>query len=87
MAFVTGGLHRYAVSETGDTSRNDGSREEAALRGAINNGIISKFFFAAAFFLARGLVADELGSGVGKEVTARGLNSLWLGPWSNRVTL
>ena len=67
MAFATGGLDGYAVSEMGDTSRDDGFREELALRGVVDGGAVSKSFLAAAFFLARGLGADELGSGVGKE--------------------
>ena len=66
MAFATGGLDGYAVSEMGDTSRDDGFREELALR-VVDGGAVSKSFLAAAFFLARGLGADELGSGVGKE--------------------
>ena len=67
MAFAIGGLDGHAVSEMGDTSRDDGFREEVALREVVGGGAVSKSFLAAAFFLARGLGADELGSGVGKE--------------------
>lgn len=68
MAFATDGLDGYAVSEMGDTSRDDGFREEVALRGVVDGGAFSRFLLAVAFFLARGLGADELGSGDGKEV-------------------
>ena len=67
VVLATGGLDGYAVSEMGDTSRDDGFREEVALGGALDGGAVSKSFLVAAFFLDRGLGVDELGSGVGKE--------------------
>ena len=67
MAFATGGLDGYAVSDMGDTSRDDAFRAQVAPRGAVDGGAVFTSFLAAAFCLNRGLGADELGSGVGKE--------------------